>query len=722
MQEKFFDDLENISKLKDKAFSKAEINDLKYEIKENDSEEVVAKKYNKLMLFLESAGNHYYVKDDPIIDDANYDKLIKYLQLLEEKFGFTSQITSKVGSSLSSQKFRGFQQLKHTQQMMSLDNVFLKEELIKFDEKIKRFLNMENFQQIDYFSELKIDGLSLSLRYENGILVQALTRGDGEYGENVTLNAKTIKDIPHKLKDDFPNILEVRGEVYIEKDDFLELNQLLEKEGKKVFANPRNLAAGSLRQLDSRITAQRPLKFLAWGFGEISAESSIKIENFSDIYNLLIKSNFNVNKFNKHCKGVEELYNHYLEIESIRSQLSFDIDGMVYKVNSIELQNRLGTLIKSPRWAVAHKFKAELAITHIKDIIIHVGRTGTLTPVAEFEPINVGGVMVSRASLHNIDEIKRKDIRVGDSVLIKRAGDVIPQVVEVLLEKRPLNSMEFKMPSNCPVCGSKVERDIDEVAIRCSGGVFYCKAMLIEGLVHFVSKGGFDIEGLAEKQIITFNKLGILDLPHNIFELKNHKDMLINLDRFGEKSINNLLDSIESKKEIDLNNFIYSLGIKQIGEKGAKVLAKNFKSLANLRKLFVEIEDFEISLSEQININGLGNSILSDLSKYFKNLKNMEVIDKLLDYVMIKDYIQEEIQKEGKLFEKTILFSGSLAKMSRAEAKSIAERNGAIVVSGVSKKLNYLVVGDEAGSKLKKAQELGISILLEEEFLSLIDD
>ena len=699
-----------------------------FEVAENDSIETITEKHKRLSEFLLQLNKSYYEEESPLADDAQYDELMKYLKYMESTYGLTSQVSTKVGSSLSSTKSKGFTQVKHSQQMMSLDNVFSQEDLIKFDEKIKRFLNISNEEQIHYFSELKIDGLSLSLRYEDGILVQALTRGDGEYGEDVTLNAKTIKNIPHQLQGNFPKILEVRGEVYIEKDDFLQLNQALEKEEKKTFANPRNLASGSLRQLDYSITASRPLKFLAWGFGEIvwgeiSTEGNIKIENFADIYAILKESSFYVNPYNKHCIGVEELYKHYLEIENIRSELPFDIDGMVYKVNSLELQNRLGTLIRSPRWAVAHKFKAEVAITHVKNIFVQVGRTGTLTPVAEFEPINVGGVIVSRASLHNIDEIRRKDIRVGDAVVIKRAGDVIPQVVEVLLDKRPSNSVEFNMPEFCPVCGSKVERDLDGVAIRCTGGVFYCKAMLIEGLVHFVAKGAFDIEGLAEKQIITFNNLGILDLPHNIFELKNHQSMLVELDGFGEKSINNLLEAIESARTIELNNFIYSLGIRQIGEKGAKVLAKNFKSLANLMVVFASIEETEEhSLAEQININGLGNSILADLSKYFKNTQNLEVIEKLLKYVSVKDYIALEVSESGVLFEKTVLFTGSLSKLSRAEAKAIAEKAGAIVVGSVSKKLNYLVVGEEPGSKLKKATELGIQVLSEDEFLELVGE
>ncbi|MDR0483836.1 MAG: NAD-dependent DNA ligase LigA [Alphaproteobacteria bacterium] len=689
-----------------------------YKINESDSLEVIQEKHSKLVAFLEECNQAYHGNEFPLIEDSQYDELLNHLKSIESQYNLTSDITTKVGSSLSTQKSKGFTSVKHSQRMMSLDNVFSYEELQKFDEKIKRFLNMEEQTPIKYFSELKIDGLSLSLRYENGVLIQALTRGDGEFGEDVLLNAKTIKDIPQVLTGEFPKILEVRGEVYIEKDSFISLNQTLENDGKKTFANPRNLAAGSLRQLDYTITATRPLKFFAWGFGEISNDYSIK--NFSDIYKLLQKLGFKVNTYNQSCENIAELYNHYQYIEKIRADLPFDIDGMVYKVDSLELQERLGNLIKAPRWAVAHKFQASTAITHIENITVQVGRTGVLTPVAELTPVNVGGVIVARASLHNIDEINRKDIRIGDTVVIKRAGDVIPQVIEVVLDKRKENSIPFTMPEICPVCGSKTVRDEGGVAIRCSGGTFYCKAMLIEGLVHFVSRGAFDIEGLAEKQIITFNNLGILDLPHNIFELKKHKEMLMDLEGFGEKSINNLLEAIENKKIINLSNFIYALGIHQIGEKLAKVLAKNFKSLEGLKSSLANLKE-DTSFAEQVNINGLGESILKDLVNYFKSQKNLEVITKLQAHITVQDYTESNINSGGILFEKTILFTGSLSKFSRNEAKAMAERVGAIVVSSVSKKLNYLVVGEDAGSKLKKAEELGITILTEEDFLNMIN-
>ncbi|MCL2567714.1 MAG: NAD-dependent DNA ligase LigA [Alphaproteobacteria bacterium] len=682
-----------------------------YKITDIDSPKEIQEKHTKLADFLNKCSSAYYADELPLITDSEYDELMRYLQEIESKYSLSSDVSSKVGSSLSKKKSKGFATIKHSRQMMSLDNVFSLEELQKFDEKIKRFLNMAEDTQIKYFSELKVDGLSLSLRYENGILTQALTRGDGEFGEDVLLNAKTIKDIPQTLHGKFPQILEVRGEVYIEKNDFLKLNQTLKDDGKKTFANPRNLASGSLRQLDYTITKSRPLKFLAWGFGEISSDYTIK--DFSDIYTTLKEIGFKVNDYNQHCTGINELYKHYQRIEELRADLPFDIDGMVYKVDSIELQERLGNLVRSPRWAVAHKFKASTAITHIESITVQVGRTGVLTPVAELAPVNVGGVMVSRATLHNFDEINRKDIRVGDSVVIERAGDVIPRVLAVLLDKRKPTAAPFSTPAVCPVCGSPLEQDEGGVAIRCSGGSFYCNAMLIEGLSHFVSRSAFDIEGLGEKQIIAFNELGILSQPHNIFELKNHRDTLINLDGFGEKSVNNLLSAIESRRDINLNNFIYALGIRQIGEKLSKVLAKNFKSLDNLIAVFQN--DASV-----ININGLGASILNDLVKYFSSNQNMEVLNKLRQYVHVKDYIESEINNSSPLFEKNILFTGSLAKLSRGEAKALAERMGAIVVSSVSKKLDYLVAGSDPGSKLKKSMELEIKILSEEEFLDIV--
>ncbi|MDR2008058.1 MAG: NAD-dependent DNA ligase LigA [Alphaproteobacteria bacterium] len=676
-----------------------------YKIESADSIFTIQEKHAKLVDFLQKCNTAYYGEDVPLVDDSQYDSLYKYLVEIESAYGLTSNITTSVGAG----KSKGFASIKHSRQMMSLDNVFTLEELQKFEEKIKRFLNMDFNAPIKYFSELKIDGLSLSLRYENGILMQALTRGDGEFGEDVLLNAKTIKDIPQKLSGNFPQILEVRGEVYMEKADFLNFNQTLAEAGKKIFANPRNLAAGSLRQLDYTITASRPLKFLAWGFGEVSDDYTLK--DFSDIYSLLQHIGFKVNPYNKHATGVEELYAHYQQVEALRADLPFDIDGMVYKVDSLSLQERLGSLVRSPRWAVAHKFKATTAITHIESITVQVGRTGVLTPVAELAPVNVGGVIVARATLHNFDEIARKDIRVGDSVVIQRAGDVIPQILEVLLDKRSPTSIPVVIPTVCPVCGSAVEQDEGGVAIRCTGGVFFCKAMLIEGLAHFVSKGAFDIEGLGERQIVIFNELGILSLPHNIFELKNHREILVNLDGFGEKSITNLLEAIEGRRTINLNNFIYALGIPQIGEKLAKVLAKNFKSLVNLIAIFQS--------GAEINISGLGESIIGDLTKYFSVEQNLEVINKLQEYVNVLDYTENEVSSDSVLFEKNILFTGSLAQISRSEAKALAERMGAVVVSSVSKNLNYLVVGEAPGSKLKKAQELGVAILSEEEFLDL---
>ncbi len=683
---------------------------------ENLSTTEAKKMHKELVDFLMQCNEAYYGLDDPLVEDSRYDALVRILHQIEEAYSLQSKEFHKVGHT---KKSSGFKAVKHSMPMMSLDNAFSNEDLLRFDEKIKRFLLFNQEDNLEYFSELKIDGLSLSLRYENGRLEQALTRGDGEYGEDVINNAKTVADIPKYLIGNFPEILEVRGEIYIHKEDFFILNEKLKKEDKKMFANPRNLAAGSLRQLDSEITATRPLRFIAWGFGEIIG-NNFTMSNFSDIYPLLLEYGFKINSYNKKCSGIDELIAHYIELENLRAQLPFDIDGMVYKINSLALQERLGNLIKSPRWAIAHKFQSEMAVTCINNIVVQVGRSGVLTPVAEMEPVSIGGVSVCRASLHNWDEIKRKDIRIGDSVIIKRAGDVIPQVVEVILSKRLSSSVEFPEPKLCPECSSKVEKIDDEVAIRCTGGVFYCRGMLIEAMVHFVSRGGFDIEGLAEKQIILFNKLGWLTSPADIFLLKEHAEVMQKLEGFGEKSIGNLLSSIEKARNISLHNFIYSLGIRQIGEKIAKVLAKHFKSFDNLLYTFKHINTLDSEISEQINISGLGESILQDLERYFKSKNNLDILQKLLPQIHVQDYQELQFKVDNILYAKHILFSGTLEKISRHEAKDMAERHGAIILSSVSKKLDYLIVGRDPGSKLTKAKELSITILNEDEFLHLL--
>jgi DNA ligase (NAD+) len=632
---------------------------------------------------------------------------INFLQ--KDTLFIDNNILNQVGAETK----EGFVKDLHSVPMLSLDNLFEKDDVVKFDEKIKRFLNMDFLQNLQYSAEPKVDGLSLSLRYENGILVKALSRGNGEQGEDLTNNAKTISNIPHILTGNFDKILEVRGEVYIDKDDFLNLNKQQELENLKTFANPRNAAAGSMRNLDIDITKKRPLKFMLWGLGEFNNEQNFT--NFSDVLNWLKTLGLPINNLNKVCYNVKELIEYYHAIQETRHNIAYDIDGIVYKVDLLSLQQRLGNLIKSPRWAAAHKFDGNTAISIINSITLQVGRTGVITPVAELNPVNIGGVLVSRATLHNMDEIKRKDFRVGDSVIIKRAGDVIPQVVEAILQNRPLNTTQFNIPTQCPVCNSPLVQKENEVALRCSGGVFFCKAMLLEGLKHFVGKNAFDIRGLADKQLSFFYNEGLIKEPADIFLLEKHMEKIKTYEGFGEKSVEKLLASVNNSKTISLDRFLFALGIKQVGDKTAQLLAEYFKNVNLLINFFTNPQKD----TNSININGIGESILNDVKDFFSNPKTLNIINNLLNNINVIDY-KEHKNNSGKLSGKNILFTGTLPTLSRAEAKEIAIKNGASVLNSVSKNLSYLVVGIDAGSKLEKANELGITVINEEEFLKLI--
>ena len=665
----------------------------------------IKQKYHAIISQLELYRDAYYKNNDPIVDDATYDALEieakKLAEILQDNTLFSPLNT--VGSSLTKQK--SFSQKAHTKQMLSLDNAFNEEDIISFDEKIKRFLNLDVSTTIEFSAEPKIDGLSLSLRYEKGKLVTALTRGDGFTGELITENAKTIATVPHTLIGNYPNILEVRGEIYMDKQDFISLNKTQELQGEKIFANPRNATAGSIRNLDANITAKRPLKFIVWGLGECS---SLPDDSFFNNLQYLSSLGFTLSNFNEKLSGVENLLIYYQKIEKLRASMPYDIDGIVYKVNSLILQERLGLLVKSPRWAIAHKFPAQEALSKVLSIVVQVGRTGVLTPVVSVEPVNIGGVLVARASLHNFEELARKDVRVGDTVVLKRAGDVIPQVVKVNIENRESTSVAFVVPNCCPVCGSPVIAEAGVVALKCSGGTFYCKAMFTEAMVHFVSKEGLDIEGLAEKQIALFIEKGLVKEPVDLFHLKNHQEDLQSMEGFGEKSINKLLEAIEKSKNIALHNFIYALGLPQIGIKTAKLLAKNYKNMNNLITSFVGEEI-------DVNVSGLGVSIISDIHKYFNNANNKQIIENLLQVVNILPYTETSVDSH-KLLGKSFLFTGSLETLSRAEAKSIVEKNGGVLLSKVSKKLDFLVVGASPGSKLKEANTLGVTVISEQEF------
>jgi len=662
----------------------------------------------------------YYKQDAPEISDAAYDELFQELLALEEQYPdlrTKDSPSQKVGAEPS----RGFSKVRHSVPMLSLSNVFSEEELAEFLARIRRFLGLDEDAAIEIVAEPKIDGLSCSLRYEHGQLVQAATRGDGAEGEDITANVKTIKDIPHTLPDGAPDILEVRGEIYMARSDFKTLNDGLEAEGKKVFANPRNAAAGSVRQLDSTVTARRKLKFFGYALGEISERFAETQEGIR-----LKLAEWGIPETPYMCAdNIKGLLSFYNEIMEQRANLDYEIDGIVYKVNDLALQERLGFVSRAPRWATAHKFPAEKAVTVLNDIEIQVGRTGALTPVARLEPITVGGVVVSNATLHNEDEIKRKDVRIGDTVVIQRAGDVIPQVVEVLLEKRSANAPEFPYPDHCPVCGSLAIREEGEAVRRCTGGLI-CDAQAVERLKHFVSRLAFDIEGLGSKIIELFWEKEIIKTPADIFRLraKNEDGEIIpplqEWEGWGEKSAANLFDAIKQRKTIALNRFIYALGIRQIGEATAKRLAGNYGSIENLKTAMISAQDREGEVyNDLLSIDDVGPVVADDLIGFFAEEHNLDVLADLQSMLDIEDYVQISAG-DSPVAGKTVVFTGTLPTLSRAEAKAKAEALGAKVAGSVSKKTDYVVAGEDAGSKLKKANELGVEILSEESWKALI--
>ncbi|MBR2922433.1 MAG: NAD-dependent DNA ligase LigA [Alphaproteobacteria bacterium] len=664
------------------------------------------------------ADTSYYQNDDPYLSDAEYDKLKHRNADIEARFPELIRADSpslRVGAKVKS----GFSKITHSFPMLSLGDVFSLEEVNDFIMTVKRFLNTPN--DIAFYSEPKIDGLSFSARYENGIFVKGATRGDGTTGEDITENLRTIKQLPLKLPAGVPEVLEIRGEVYMSKADFFALNEKYALEGKKTFANPRNAAAGSLRQLDPKITAERNLSLFAYTWGEVSNRPWHTQEEF---FKYLKDWGFPVNPHNKLCQNITEVDNNFNHIMEIRASLPYDIDGIVHKVNSIELQERLGFLTRTPRWAIAHKFPAEQALTTINDIRIQVGRTGALTPVADLEPVNVGGVMVSHATLHNEDEIKRKDIRIGDTVIIQRAGDVIPQVVGVKLEKRPANSQEFVFPVTCPICGSHAVKEEDEAVRRCTGGLS-CPAQAIERIIHFVSRDAFDITGLGNKIIEDFYNEGILKNPADIFTLeeRNSGDDLfssaqgLHLERkegWGKKSVDNLFSAINEKRKISLPRFIYALGIRQVGTATALLIAKNYK---NFDIFMADMKAKETS--HIVSIDGIGASMATDMVEFFQEPHNIEVIEQLLRQIVIEEFVDDS-RNDSPISNKTLVFTGTLQKMTRSEAKAKALSLGAKVAGSVSKNTDYVIIGADAGSKAKTAQELGIKIISEEEFLSII--
>lgn len=648
----------------------------------------------------------YHQKDAPEISDAEYDTLRRRLEDIESAFpdlATPDSPTKKIGAK----PLAAFSKVRHSVPMLSLSNCFSDGDVTDFCDRIKKFLNLSRCPPI--IAELKIDGLSCSLRYENRVLVQAATRGDGEEGEDVTANVRTIADVPQTLPPDAPDILEVRGEVYMTREDFQTLNKTQEAAGEKTFANPRNAAAGSLRQLDARITAKRPLKFFGYALAEVTQEVTT---TQSDIRARLERWGFSVPKPTVLVDMPEALLQFHRHIDAMRKDIIFDIDGVVYKVDDLGQQKRLGFVSRSPRWATAHKFPAEQAETVINDIIIQVGRTGTLTPVAELAPVNVGGVIVSRATLHNEDEIKRKGVYKGARVIIQRAGDVIPQVVRVLdLDPEKV----FIFPKECPECGSKAVREDDESATRCTGGLI-CPAQAVERLIHFVSRQAFDIEGLGEKIIKELWDEKIIKTPADIFRLKNHAETLQSREGWGAVSVANLLKAVESRRSIPLARFIYALGIRQVGQATAKKLAAEYESLANLLAQASAAQDRESATWQRLNaISDIGPAVAHDIVAFFAEPHNSAAILDLQNEVTVSDHVRPPVAHSA-LAGKTIVFTGKFLRMGREEAKAHAEALGAKVAGAVSSKTDYVVAGEDAGSKLKKAQELGVKIITEDEW------
>ena len=661
----------------------------------------------------------YYQDDAPTISDADYDALRRRYESLEAAFPELHEagsLTKKVGAA-PSQKFA---KAKHAVPMLSLGNVFSDEEAHEFVARVRRFLGLKDDAPLAFTAEPKIDGLSCSLRYERGELVQAATRGDGFEGEDVTANVRTIAEVPHRLKGDAPDVLEARGEVYMNRADFAVLNERQAEAGKMIYANPRNSAAGSLRQIDASVTAQRPLRFFAYAWGEVS---DMPAKTQKGMLDFLHHAGFVTNRLTKLCHSAEEMIAHYRAIEQQRSTLGYDIDGVVYKVDDLAYQERLGFVSRAPRWAVAHKFPAERATTVLRAIDIQVGRTGALTPVARLDPVTVGGVVVQNATLHNEDEIARKDIRVGDTVVIQRAGDVIPQVVEVVLEK-PRGPHAYKFPHVCPACGSaalreKDESGVEDVVRRCTGGLI-CPAQAVERLKHFCSRLALDIEGLGDKQIELFHEKGLIKQPADIFTLQKRSDAgefdLKAWEGFGETSVRNLFASIESRREIPLNRFIYALGIRRIGETNARRLARHFGTFAALRAVASKAEEGTDAREEINNIDGVGDVVAEAVADFFLEEHNEQALDALLAEVAPQP--MEAVANDSPVAGKTVVFTGSLERLTRDEAKAQADRFGAKVSGSVSKKTDLVVAGPGAGSKLTKAQEFGIEVISEDEWFT----
>ncbi|HEX6443326.1 MAG TPA: NAD-dependent DNA ligase LigA [Stellaceae bacterium] len=662
----------------------------------------------------------YHSKDAPEISDAEYDRLRQRNAAIEARFPELIRGDSpsrRIGAAPAA----GFSKVTHRVPMLSLENAFAEEDVRDFFAGVRNFFRRPDDlarvaeDAIEVMAEPKIDGLSAALRYENGRLVLGATRGDGVTGEEITANIRTLKTVPEKLAGHgWPDIIEIRGEVYMERAAFMAFNAERAAAGEQVFANPRNFAAGSLRQLDPTVTASRPLKFFAYAWGEASAPFA---KTQADALARFRDWGLSVNPQAKLCRGIAELISYHDGLEARRAELPYDIDGVVYKINDLELQNRLGMRSRAPRWALAHKFAAEQAQTVMRDIMITVGRQGTLTPTAMLEPVTVGGVVVQRATLHNEDEIQRKDARIGDTVIVQRAGDVIPQIVGVVLERRPKDAEPYEFPDKCPVCGSLAVREPGMAARRCTGGLI-CAAQAVERLKHFVSRDNFDIEGLGEKHISAFWEDGLIRQPGDIFRLK--ADEIATREGWGEVSANKLIAAIHERRRIALDRFINALGIPQVGQATARLLARHYRSLSHWRSEMEAAQDPESpARAHLLDVHGIGEDMAADIIGFFAEPHNRAVLDDLARELTVLDYEAPAQAAQSPLAGKTIVFTGGLEGMSRSEAKARAEALGANVASSVSSKTDYVVIGADAGSKATKAAALGVKTLDEAAWLEL---
>jgi DNA ligase (NAD+) len=685
------------------------------------SEEEAREELARLAKDIAEHDKRYYQEDAPAISDAAYDALRLRNNAIEARFPELIRSDSpneRIGAKPSER----FEKVVHAVPMLSLGNAFSDEDVTDFIARIRRFLGLDESDEVAFTAEPKIDGLAVSIRFEKGELVMAATRGDGAEGENVTANIRTIKDVPHRLKGKAPDIFEVRGEVYMSHADFAAMNERQEKTGGKIFANPRNAAAGSLRQLDSSITARRPLRFFAYAWGAVS---DIPYKAHSEVLQALKKMGFAVNPLIKRCTSLEEILAFYNETQHKRADLGYDIDGVVYKVDRLDYQERLGFVSRSPRWAIAHKFPAEQAESTVEDISIQVGRTGVLTPVAHIKPVTVGGVVVQNVTLHNEEEIKRKDVRIGDTVVVQRAGDVIPQIVRVIPERRPKKSKAFKMPETCPACGSHATREINpktgepEVARRCSNRLS-CPAQAVERLRHFASRDAFDIEGLGEKTVQEFFNDGLLKEPADIFLLKERysdgEKAIAKREGWGEQSAAKLFAGIDARRTIGLDRLIAALGIPQVGETTARLLARNYQSWDN----FYESMKSEHAIADLDDIGGIGDVMARAIKEFFDEEHNRKALDRLVNAMDRIADVAPPKTSGSPVAGKTVVFTGTLEKMTRSEAKVRAENLGAKVAGSVSKKTDLVVAGPGAGSKLKDAEKFGVKVISEEDWQNLI--